>query len=312
MQHRPQHHGILMLKLTLVALFWGGTFVAGRTVSQHLPAMTAAFLRYLVAAVFLVVAAFKMEGGLQKLTRGQMLTTAAMGATGIALYNICFFAALAHIPAGRTALIVSLNPIMTALLASVVFRERLGGRRWAGIALALFGAGIVITRGDLLGTLHDVSQSLGPGEMLMALAVLGWATYTLILRKAGQTMSPVAAITWATLWGLLFMGAGAAHELPTIDWAAQPWVVWACLLYLGAIGTVVAFLWFYQGVQVLGPSRTAVFTNLVPVFGIALSALILHETILVSMLVGGAITALGVYMTNRPTNKATTDTIKVR
>ncbi|MCQ8897696.1 DMT family transporter [Limnobacter humi] len=294
---RPQP--MLMLKLTLVALFWGGTFVAGRTVAQHLPAMTAAFGRYLVAAVLLVGVAFHREGGLKRLNREQWLTTAALGATGIALYNICFFAALAHMPAGRTALIVSLNPIMTAVLASIVFRERLGGLRWAGIALALFGAGVVVTRGDLLGTLHNVSQSLGPGEGLMAIAVLGWACYTLVSRKAGETLTPIAAITWATLWGLLFLLLGSLHELGSIQWAEVPWQVWAALLYLGAFGTVVAFLWFYQGVQQLGPSRTAVFTNLVPVFGIALSALILREPILISMLVGGSITAFGVYLTNR-------------
>ncbi|HEX4917841.1 MAG TPA: DMT family transporter, partial [Limnobacter sp.] len=78
-----------------------------------------------------------------------------------------------------------------------------------------------------------------------------------------------------------------------------PWTVWLALLYLGAFGTVVAFVWYYEGVRAVGPSRTAVFTNLVPVFGVVLAAVMLGESILLSMLIGGAVTVAGVMLTNR-------------
>lgn len=289
----------LSLKLVMVALFWGGTFIAGRILAQSLPLMTSAFGRFLVAALLLIWAAFWIEGGLPRLNRSQLLATAAMGLTGIFLYNVCFFGALARIPAGRTALLVSLTPIVTALMASLVFRERLGSKRWVGIGVALIGALIVITRGDLIGAIRDIGDSIGLGEMLMSLAVLNWAAYTLISRKATESMSSITATTYAALWGLAFLSVGAMGELGAVRWSSLGWQVWASVLYLGAIGTVVAFIWYNQGIRAVGPSRTAVFTNLVPAFGVLLSAGLLGEAILASMLVGGVVSAIGVSLTNR-------------
>ena len=290
---------LLALKLVMVAALWGGTFIAGRILAQSLPLMTAAFGRFFVASILLVFVAVKMEGKLPRLNREQMLLTAVLGFTGIFLYNICFFGALARVPAGRTSLFVSLTPIVTAILAGIIYSERLGLRRWLGIVVALLGAIVVITRGDLLGGIADISQSLGLGELMMLGAVLSWATYTLISRKALETLSPIAATTYGTLWGFVFLSIGAFGELNDIDWAILDWRIWTSVFYLGAFGTVLAFIWYYQGIQTVGPSRTAIFTNLVPAFGVLFSAALLGEPILISMVVGGLIAALGVSLVNK-------------
>ncbi|WP_370263318.1 DMT family transporter [Limnobacter sp.] len=292
----------LAAKLVLTALLWGGTFVSGKVVANHLPPMVAAFGRYVVAAVLLLWVVKAVEGRLPRINRQQGFITLGLGLTGIFLYNVFFFAALAHIPAGRTALLVALNPIITAMLASVVYRERLGPVRWLGIAIALVGASIVITRGDLHAAMLDLRQSFGLGETMMLAAVVSWAVYTLISRKAMQSLSPLAATTYASWWGLLMLSLSSASELGGVAWAAVPWQVWLALLYLGAFGTVVAFVWYYEGVRAVGPSRTAVFTNLVPVFGVVLAAVVLGENILVSMVVGGAVTVVGVMLTSRNVN----------
>mgnify|MGYP000364289475 CR=1 FL=1 len=290
---------LLAFKLVMVAALWGGTFIAGRIVAQSLPLMTAAFSRFFVASILLVIVAVKMEGKLPRLNREQILLTAILGFTGIFLYNICFFGALARVPAGRTSLFVSLTPIVTAVLAGLIFSERLGVRRWVGIAVALIGAIVVITRGDLIGGITDITQSLGLGELMMLGAVLSWATYTLISRKVLETLSPIAATTYGTLWGFIFLSIAAVGEFKDIDLTLLDWSVWVSVFYLGAFGTVLAFIWFYQGIQTVGPSRTAIFTNLVPAFGVLFSAVLLGEPILISMVVGGLIAVLGVSLVNK-------------
>ena len=99
--------------------------------------------------------------------------------------------------------------------------------------------------------------------------------------------------------GLAFLSLGAAGEIVSVPWASFGWKIWLSILYLGAIGTVVGFIWYYQGIRAVGPSRTAIFTNLVPAFGVLLGALLLGESILASMLIGGALSAIGVSLTNR-------------
>jgi drug/metabolite transporter (DMT)-like permease len=77
------------------------------------------------------------------------------------------------------------------------------------------------------------------------------------------------------------------------------WHVWISVFFLGAFGTVLAFIWYHQGIQTVGPSRTAIFTNLVPAFGVLFSAVLLDEPILISMVVGGLIAVLGVSLVNK-------------
>jgi drug/metabolite transporter (DMT)-like permease len=290
---------MVYVKLVFVAMFWGGTFIAGRILAQAVPHMTAAAGRFAVACALLLPLAYRLEGGLPRLNRSQLLATFALGVTGIFLYNLCFFAALSRMPAGRTALFVALNPIVTALALALLFRERLAARKWAGIALAFVGAAVIITRGDAIGALHDISQSVGRGELLMFCAISGWAAYTIIGRHALKGLSPIAATTYASLWGLLLLGCGAVFEWPTVHASQFSWEVIASIVYLGAFGTVIGFIWYYEGVKAIGPARTAVFNNLVPVFGITMGAVLLHEPILASMAVGGALVIAGVTLTNR-------------
>jgi drug/metabolite transporter (DMT)-like permease len=290
---------MIYLKLIACTLIWGGTFIAGHIVANALPPLTAAAIRFSIASALLLVLAWQREGGLPRLSLQQLGATAALGLTGIFLYNFCFFSALGKMEASRSALFIAMNPIVTALAAAAVLRERLGWQKWAGIGIAFTGAAVLITRGEPMAALHDISQSIGVGELMMLGAASCWAAYTLVGRAALKGLTPVAATTYASLWGLGFLLLAAAGELPGIAWSALDWQVWASVTYLGAFGTVVAFVWWYEGVKALGSARTAVFNNLVPVFGVSLAALMLGEQVLASMVAGGVLVAAGVTITNR-------------
>jgi len=290
---------MIYLKLIACTLIWGGTFIAGHIVSNALPPLTAASIRFTIAAALLLVLAWQREGGLPRLSLQQLGATAALGLTGIFLYNFCFFSALGKMEASRSALFIAMNPIVTALAAAAVLRERLSWQKWAGIGIAFVGATVLITRGEPMSALHDISQSIGIGELMMLGAASCWAAYTLVGRSALKGLSPIAATTYASLWGLGFLLISASRELPAVAWGSLGWQVWASVTYLGAFGTVVAFVWWYEGVKALGPARTAVFNNLVPVFGVSLAALMLGEQVMASMITGGLLVATGVTITNR-------------
>jgi drug/metabolite transporter (DMT)-like permease len=129
--------------------------------------------------------------------------------------------------------------------------------------------------------------------------VCAWAAYTIIGQRALRGLTPIAATTYAALWGCSFLLVGAAFEWRDVHWATLGWRAGLSVLYLGALGTVLGFVWYYEGVRAIGPARTAVFINLVPVFGVALAALLLGEPVLLSMLIGGAMVIAGVTLTNR-------------
>jgi len=283
-------------KLIAVPAIWGGTFIAGRVLALALPAAVGSLLRYVVALAALLFAARWLEGGLPRLTRRQVIGTLLLGATGIFAYNLFFLGALARLPASRTSLIIALNPVVTIAAASLLLGERMNPRRWFGVVVALAGVWIVVSRGDVLGS---VTGSVGVGELLMFGGVCSWAAYTLIGRRVLRGLTPLAATTYASLWGAAMLAVVAAPDLRELSLTDLTPPVVLSALYLGVLGTSVAFVWYYQAVQRLGASRTVIFNNLVPVFGATFGVLLLGEPLLPSMLLGGAVAVGGVMLVSR-------------
>lgn len=283
-------------RLVAVPAIWGGTFVAGKVVVGTLTPLMGSFARYVVACVALLVAAFVLEGGLPRLSGRQWAATFVLGLFGVFAYNLFFMGALAKLPASRAALIIALNPALTIAISAVVFKERLGARRWMGVAVALLGVAIVVSKGDFA---NFAGGGVGLGELFMFAAVTSWALYTVLGRRVLGGLTPLAATNYAALWGTLLLGLAAAPALGTLHPTQFDWRMTVSLLYLGVLGTAVAFVWYYMSVKKVGASTTSIFNNLVPVFGVAISVLLLGEQLLVSMLIGGAVTIVGVLMVSR-------------
>ena len=284
-------------RLIAVPAIWGGTFVGGKYVVGAMSALMGSFLRYVIACAALLVAAFVLERGLPRLTRQQWIATFVLGLLGVFAYNLFFMGALERLPASRAALIIALNPVITISISSLVLGERLKGRRWLGVAIALFGVWIVVSHGDIAAF---TQAGVGMGELFMLCAVTSWALYTIIGRKVLSGLTPLAATNYAALWGTLLLGLYALPHLGELQASMFSWRVVVALVYLGVFGTAVAFVWYYTSIKRLGASVASIFTNLVPVFGVAISVLVLGEPLLPSMLVGGAVAITGVFMVSRP------------
>jgi drug/metabolite transporter (DMT)-like permease len=290
-------HWSLYARLVGVAALWGGTFIAGRIAAPQVPHFTLAALRFWVAAALLLPLVMVVERGLPRLRPRDWLFTALLALTGLVAYNLFFLGALERIPASRTALVVALNPVMTAVAMALVFGERLAPHRWLGILLALTGVCLVLARGDLA----LLFQRVGVGEFLMLGGAICWAFYTVVGRFAlgGEgAPSPLAMTAVTTLWGALMLSLGVPAEWSQWRLAQVGWDAWAGIAFLGAGGTALAFVWYAQGLRTLGAARTSVFNNLVPVFGVVFGALLLGEQILPSMVIGGLVALAGVSLTN--------------
>ncbi|TVO64905.1 DMT family transporter [Denitromonas ohlonensis] len=287
----------IYIKLVLTTAFWGGTFIAGRYVAQQMPHFLAASGRFLIALIPLFLFTLTVGGGLTRLNKRQLIGTVLLGATGVFTYNTFFLGGLGHIPASRAALIVALSPIMTMFVMRFIAHERWTWLRVLGVLLSLSGVSMVITRGDYASVF---SGAIGRGELYIFIAVASWVAYTVIGRYTLAGMSAASATTWSTLWGTLMLLVPASADLmsPTLAWP-DGWS-WVAMAYLGVFGTAVAFFWYNQAVAAIGPARATLFTNLVPVFAVVMSVVLLDERLVLASLVGGAMVITGVILANRP------------
>ena len=287
----------IYLKLLGMAVFWGGTFIAGKLAAQHVGPFSAAFLRFAIASVFLLLAAWRIEGRLPAVRPRQILPIFLLGLTGVLAYNVFFFKGLKLIEAGRAAIIIANNPIGIALFSALIFRERLTPPRLVGILVSISGAVLVITRGSwsALG-----SGSVGWGELFILGCVASWVTFSLLGKALLTEMSPLASVLYASLSGALCLALPAWQEgLPGV-WPAFTLIDWLALFYLGFFGTVLGFVWYYQGIQRIGAMKAGVFINFVPISAILFGYVILDEPLTLSLLAGTILVLSGVYLANRP------------
>jgi drug/metabolite transporter (DMT)-like permease len=221
----------------------------------------------------------------------QIFPLALLGLSGVFAYNYFFFKGLRMVETSHAALIVALNPIMVMLFSAWRYGEKIRGFRLAGMLLALTGVLFVISRGRPAAILTAFEW----GDFFMLGCPITWAAYTIAGRNVLKSITPLQATAWASLLGGTMLSVAALFEPhPNV----VPLNVWISLAYLGLVGTVLAFIWYYQGVLALGVTRTAIFNNLVPVFALLLSVTVLQESVPVYTWIGATLVVAGVVLTN--------------
>ena len=281
--------------LVLTTLLWGGTFVAGRLLAETVAPASAAFLRFLIASMALLLMTGLIEKKLIAPPKKLWLSLTLLGLTGVFAYNFLFFKGLQQISAGRASLIIACTPLVITIFAASFLSERLTALKACGVFLSLAGALTVISDGHP-GSL--LSGGFGPGEQALVGCVLSWSAYSLIGRSVLSSLSPLCAVCYSSMIGTALLSIPAAYEglfgrlstITSLDWAS--------LAYLGIGGTAIGFSLYYHGIKKIGATRAGVFINLVPLFSILLSWLILGESVKPTVLAGGILVLAGVSLTN--------------
>jgi len=291
---------IIYIKLLLTAFFWGGTFIAGRVLAQHMGPFSGAFLRFAVACVFLVALTLRTEHRLPLPGRRDVWVLFLMGLTGIFTYNFLFLKGLKLIEAGRASVIIASNPIFIAVMSALIFRDRMNLLKVSGILVSVTGAATVITRGEFL---RVFSGGFGWGEIFIFGCVASWVAYSLLGKAVMTGLSPLVAVTYSSAAGTLCLLPAAVAEGMFAVPSYAP-IAWACVGYLGFFGTVLGFVWYYEGIKAIGPVRAGLFINFVPISAVFLAFLILREPLTLSLLIGAFLVSSGVYLTTLGSRRA--------
>ena len=294
MSTSSQHKKIYIF-LTLTALLWGGNSVTAKYVVGQIEPMTAVFLRFSGITLILICLTLYREGKKGIPVLGQWPSIIAMGAFGIFINNAFQFIGLSYTSAVNCTLISATTPAMTATFTSVFMNDTLNGQQWLGVASSLFGALLVISKGSLSAI---TSLRINYGDILIFLSQVSWAFYSIKGRSVMKTLSPIATTAWTGLVGtILFFifaiwyGFDGTVALNSYGWLSMVYMI------LGS--GVLAFCWWNQGIAIIGPNRTTIFTNIIPISGMCFAMLFLHESINWSQLTGAACIISGICMTTQ-------------
>lgn len=254
-----------------MAAIWGINFsVMKYGVTALTPAGFNA-LRVSLAAVALTAIAF--APGTRRPTSADARRLMALGLLGHAAYQLLFSNGLDHSRAGTAAVVISASPAFIAILGRILGVERATPRAAAGIGLSIVGVACVV--------LGATSASTGDDSLLgVALILTGslcWAFYTFGLRPITHRVDGIQIAAYTLFGGLLPLVIAGLPSLLTMDLAAVPPRAWGAVAYSGLGAYVLAYVFWYRGVQTLGPTRTSMYANLQPIIALAFAWVALHE-----------------------------------
>ena len=274
--------------LLLMVLIWGVNFPVAKAALTELNPLAFNALRFPLAAL-VVYAALRRRGGFLWPRRGDRLQVFGLGVLGNVFYQQFFIFGLALTRAGTASLLLAATPIMTALLSAARGHERVALRTWVGVIATFIGIVLVVVFG---GAAAEGSSSL-LGDLLMIGASLSWAVYTVGSRGFIERYGSVQFTAW-TLWtgaiGLCIIGLPAVLRT---DLGAISAGAWFGVLYAGALSIGVAYLIWYYGVRLIGNTRTAAYSNLVPVVALVAAWLQLGEVPSPGQLAGAGVILTG-------------------
>lgn len=286
------------LLLLCVAAIWGGHFVAIRYLLSELAPSAVMLLRALLAGGFyLTFLAFNFRR-LPTIERADRPRLVLIGFLGIAIMGLGMVYAQRFISAGVSSLIVTLNPIFTALLAYLLLGQSLTRRQFFGVALGLAGFLVVMFFGAPAAKFSIANVA---GVLIMACSPFIWALYTVLSKPLLGRYPPRYVAAYSTIIGAIFLlpvglPVGTTpfwRQLVTLDRGG-----WLSAAFSGIFAMALSYLVWYQALEHLEPTQVAVYGYLVPLFGVLFAALLLHEALTPFTLLGGATILIGVAVTN--------------
>lgn len=204
--------------------------------------------------------------------------------------------AVYYTTATNAVLVNASQPAITALLAWLIAGTRLLPAQRLGVICAFAGIVVMIGRADL-----DVllGLDLNVGDLIMLLAVLGWSTYAVLLPRRDYAPDGIVLMFLIAVVGTVFLLPAYLIETAYVGGFDLTGSVSAAMLYLGVFPTLLATFAWTLAIRAVGPNRTAIFVNLIPVSGAALAMVFLGERLYVYHVIGAAFVFAGIYLALR-------------
>jgi drug/metabolite transporter (DMT)-like permease len=270
---------------------WAANFIVVKAATEQIPPLTFAFLRFSLAALVLAAAVRWREGTI-RMPRAELVAILGLGAIGFGAYNALWATGLQSIPAGTSAFLIALTPVLTALLAVAAGSDVLTPGKLAGSLLSFAGVAIVVAGGAGL----TLERSL-TGDLLTLVAAVCWSIYLAFVASKLRRHSPLRTTAWAMVGGSIALLLPGVWQGLGVRWATVDIGAWGGLLYSSVISAGIANVIVFHGIRLLGPTRITAWQFLVPFGAVVIAFVALGEAIQPAELLGGLVIIAGVRLT---------------
>jgi len=281
MTEPPRHTHALLI---LAGMIWGTSFVAGKLGVDSTDPYLFSAMRSLVSAISILPIFFLIKFDYSLFRSKAVWGIAFLNAAGLLLQNV----GLTGTSASNTVLLVDINVVIVAVLASLILKERLNRRIVIGLVMGMTGVALIATRGDP----SNLGGGTFMGDLLVFLAGVAWAFYIVFTTRELKKGYSLLCFTSAMIL-LTSVFAVPIGVIGTQDWSVDAGGV-ALALYTGVFCTTIAFLMYNIGLRALGATTTSIILLVEMVFGLIFSVLLLGERPDLWTVIGGSMILMAI------------------
>ena len=283
--------------LVLCTLFWAGNFIVGKVATLfEIPPFTLNFYRWLVA--FLILFPFtykKIFEGFDEIKK-KIVPLSIMGFTSITIFNSIVYYSLNFTQVLNGVLMISTIPVLIIFFSSCFTNERIKFTQITGVTTSLFGVLIIITKLEINKLL---SLSLNRGDLWILVAMISWATYSIMVKEKKINLSPFALLETLIFIGLLFLIPFYLYEIYSEKYLYINTPVILTIGYVVLFAGIGAYIFWIGAIQLIGPSRSGIFLHLMPVFSSLMAIFLLGERLANFHILGAAFIILGIFLSTK-------------
>ena len=285
--------------VVIAAVLWGGSIVAQKLALGGFSAVEASVLRDSGGLIILLATWWSQEGRLDRFTSRDVRILGLLG-LGVLGNHLLILIGLQYVTGSVAGVIIGSLPVVTALLSAVLIQDVPLRLVWGGSVLSFLGVGLVSVAG-----FTGAGERPLLGGCLVFLGVASWSLYSIGTRAIMQRLSALT-VNWTTLLVATLLQIPLLwtdQKMVTAGIASVALVDWLALAYLVLFATALAQQAWLFGVKAIGPSRASVLGNLTPVAAVALSAVMLHESIGIVEIIGMGLILAGVWVVHVQTSR---------
>lgn len=279
--------------LTFTALFWAGNAIVARGARDLVPPVALAFWRWTIALAIILPFAWRHLRRDAPVIRRNWRMLLVLGALGIGAFNTLLYSGLQETTALNAMLLRSGQPAVILFLGAIFMGDSTALRQIVGAAIALTGVLWIIARGNI-GVLDTLS--FNEGDLIIGLAVCLWAIYAVMLRHR-PAIHPLSLFAGTLVVGIAGIAPFYALELNSGRSVAFQEESLLAIGYVSIFPSVLAYLFFNRGVELIGSAATGMYMNIMPIMGAGLAIVFLGEqlrgfhAIGIALIVGGILLA---------------------
>jgi drug/metabolite transporter (DMT)-like permease len=255
------------------------------------PPVGLSFWRWTLALLMLLPFAWpRLKRDLPEIRR-HWKSLAILAFLGMAAFHTALYLSVNYTTATNAALLVAICPLLVPVLSWALYREAITGRILLATLISLLGVAVVVLRGDL-GQLRTLS--FNKGDLIMLVAVFTWSMYTVLVKRRPASLHPLSLLVATMLMATIMLAPAYFWESAMVrTMPVTPSALFA-VAYVVIFASLLAFLCFNRGIEVLGPNRGGLFLHLIPVFAALLALVFLGERLQAFHAVGIAAIAAGI------------------